>query len=84
VLIVLDNVESVLDFEGNDAQEIYATVEELSQFNNIWLCMTSRVTTIPSNCETLKIPTLSMEAARATPSTAYTSRANGLIQSATF
>jgi len=63
MLIVLDNAESILDWQGTAGQEIEAVVEELCRFDTICVCITSQAPAAPPGCICLDVPMLTMDAA---------------------
>ena len=63
MFIILDNIESILDAQGMNAQEIYEVVSELCQVRTTCICITSRTTMVPPLCKRPAIHQLSRKAA---------------------
>jgi len=62
MFLVLDNAETILDPGANDAEVIYRVIEELRQFPNVYILITSRISTVPP-MKQKEIPSLPRDAA---------------------
>jgi len=62
MFLVLDNAETVLDPGANDAEATYHVVDELRQFPNVYILITSRISTVPP-MKQREIPSLPRDAA---------------------
>jgi len=64
IFLIIDNAERIIDPGAIDAKGLYVVVDEFSQFENVHLLFTSRISTIPPHCKRITIPTLSQSNAR--------------------
>ena len=64
ILLILDNVETILDPHQAEAAALYSAVEELSQIKSIHLVVTTRISTVPTACRQVEVPALSTASAR--------------------
>ena len=62
MFLVLDNAETILDPGANDAEATYRVVDELWQFPNVYILITSRISTVPP-MKQKEIPSLPRDAA---------------------
>ena len=62
IFLVLDNAETILDPEVNDAVAIYHTIDELTKFANVYILITSRISTVPP-VKQKELPSLPRDAA---------------------
>ena len=62
IFLVLDNAEAIFDPGVDDTEAIYGAVDELRQFTNIYILITSRISTIPP-VEQKEVPSLPRDAA---------------------
>ena len=89
IFVALDNTESILDLQGPNAEEMYATVHEPTQSRSVCVRITSRTPAIPSHCKAIGISTSSIEAAQDIFYRIYkhderTNRINGILEQLKF
>lgn len=74
ILLVLDNAETILDPDTPEALALYSAIEELSTIKTISLVITTRISTIPTTCQQVLVPALSIIPAREVFYSIYTNQ----------
>lgn len=64
MVLVLDNAETILDPGARDTCEIHQAVEELCQFPDLCLIITSRISIALQGCKSIQVSSLSVDDGR--------------------